>query len=910
MNKKHWAVVVIFFILISIAAYMFWSEHPKKGSKGNPYMIEDVQGLQDIDKDLDAHYALASDIDASDTKDWNDGKGFKPIGTNFTNSFSGSLDGRGHKIEGLYINRTYSSYVGLFGHIYHGKVNDLGLEEVDVKGKSNVGSIVGVNDFSKVSNCYASGKVSANQYNTGGLVGSNDFGDIIDSHAEVYVIGNESVGGLVGFNRDGDNKESYAVGDVKGKIHVGGFLGESWEGVVEESYSKGDVSGNQNIGGFLGKNRKGEVFTSYSTGDVKGNKSIGGFVGTNNGRLMNTHYNIDDVLINGERNETFCGVSDEEYSDWINSDMGRDIDFDSGSGKKDDPFLVSNLDQLQAIRNDLDAHYALTEDINASETQEWNVGEGFRIIGGYNEPFTGTFDGQEHKINGLYIHMKNLGHVQKVGLFANVGKGGKVSNVNLVNIHIKGNSEVGALVAENKGKVINAYASGYVRCSSGTYSSSGGLVGQNEGKISNSHFDNGVIKGGHFVGGLVGWNYKGSIENSHYDVSSVTIKGDHKITLTGLFERQYDDWISNGKDLDIDGYQETLTPDGDYYEINSIDGLRNLLGFADEEEYRFRLGSDIYFSKELSFQIPYLNAEFDGDNHNIEGLYLDNPGMRKVGLFGLVGSEGVVRDINVIDANIIGKKYVGVLIGKNKGTVINSHTEGNLIGDEYFGGIIGINQGPIKRSSAAVEVSRTQGNHRFEFTYAGGLIGRNFKASIINSHATGSVNGGMHLGGLVGRNYGRIYNSYATGDVNGTKRVGGLVGEGIGKIINCYAKGDVDGDKTVGGLVGNNYEQMIVNCYSVGRVYGSLDTGGLIGDSTESTIKNSYWDVNTSGRTESDGGRGKSTEDMQDIELYSDSDWGIDYVNNKSNLDKDHTWNIVDDETYPFLSGKKDIDEN
>lgn len=117
------------------------------------------------------------------------------------------------------------------------------------------------------------------------------------------------------------------------------------------------------------------------------------------------------------------------------------------------------------------------------------------------------------------------------------------------------------------------------------------------------------------------------------------------------------------------------------------------------------------------------------------------------------------------------------------------------------------------------------------------------------------------------------------------------------------------GYKKVGGLVGNNYEQRIVNCYSVGKVYGSLDTGGLIGDSTESTIKNSYWDVNTSGRTESDGGKRKSTEEMQDTELYRDSGWGIDDVNNKSNLDKDHTWNIVDGETYPFLSGKKDIDE-
>lgn len=889
---------------------MFWPEHPKKGSKENPYMIEDVQDLQDMNEDLDAYYALASDIDASKTKNWNDGKGFKPIGKRFSNRFNGNLDGQGHVIKELYINRTNNSTIGLFGSVGSmAKIKDLGLEEISIKGKSNVGSLAGTTDYCTISNCYATGEVVGNKYYSGGLVGVNDEGLVENSYASVDVTGNRSVGGMIGSNGlSGRVRNSYAEGNVKGEKFVGGLVGRVWEGQIHRSYSRGDVYGIEYVGGLVGRNRNGYIYDSYSTGSVNGSQSVGGLIGLNNGRLVNSHYNIDEVLVNGTHVDTLCGLTDSEYRDWMKTDIGFDIKFEGGSGTKDDPYQIGNLDQLQAVKNDLDAHYALIEDINASETQEWNVGEGFRTIGGYNEPFTGTFDGQEHTINGLYIHMKNLGNVQKVGLFANVGKDGEVSNVNLVNIHVKGNSEVGALVAENKGKVINAYATGYVRCSSGTYSSSGGLVGQNGGKVSNSHFDNGVIKGGRFVGGIVGWNYKGSIENCHYDISSVKIKGDHKITLTGIFERQYDDWISNGKDLDIDDYQETLTPDGDYYEINSIEGLRNLLGFADEEKFRFRLGSDLTFTNRSSFHIPYFEAEFDGDNHSLIGLHLNNSGMREMGFFGLIGDKGKVSNLNLIDAYVSGTSYIGLLAGNNKGTIYNSHAEGELIGDRYIGGITGANRGTIKKSSADVEVKRRDGNHRLDGTYGGGLIGWN-RGTVINSFATGPVSGDMHLGGLTGSNYGKIYNSYATGNVNGTRGIGGLVGEGRGKIVNCYAKSAVYGYKKVGGLVGNNYEQMIVNCYSVGKVYGSLDTGGLIGENTESTIKNSYWDVNTSDRTESDGGKGKSTEEMQDIELYSDSGWGIDDVSNKSNLDKDHTWNIVDDETYPFLSGKKDIEK-
>jgi hypothetical protein len=51
------------------------------GTPGDPYMIYDVDDLQDMEDDLDAYYELANDINAGATAGWNGGKGFAPIGS-------------------------------------------------------------------------------------------------------------------------------------------------------------------------------------------------------------------------------------------------------------------------------------------------------------------------------------------------------------------------------------------------------------------------------------------------------------------------------------------------------------------------------------------------------------------------------------------------------------------------------------------------------------------------------------------------------------------------------------------------------------------------------------------------------------------------------------------------------------
>jgi hypothetical protein len=121
-----------------------------------------------------------------------------------------------------------------------------------------------------------------------------------------------------------------------------------------------------------------------------------------------------------------------------------------------------------------------------------------------------------------------------------------------------------------------------------------------------------------------------------------------------------------------------------------------------------------------------------------------------------------------------------------------------------------------------------------------------------------------------------MIDSYATGSVVGNYDIGGLVGDNAATIRNCYASGNVTGDYYVGGLVGANIE--------------------------EGTVDNSFWDTETSGQSTSDGGTGKNTAEMKDITTFSAATWNIIAVDNSGLRNTYYNWNIVDDETYPFLS--------
>jgi|GEM_PF-1772882 len=248
------------------------------GTPWDPYVITNVKQLQEMKYELKAHYILGNDIDASETKNWNNGQGFEPIGDK-DNPFTGSFDGRGHKIYNLYINTT-RSYVGLFGYVgKQGIIKNVGLEKVEISSKGgDVGGLIGWNS-GIVSNSYSIGSVNGD-WHVGGLVGYN-VGTISNCYSTGAVKGNILIGGLVGSNdRGGIVSNSYSTGSVNGTWRVGGLIGHN-AGEVLNSYSIASVGGKQDeIGGLIGVN-SGKVSNSYSTGSVNGLSSIGGLIGYN-----------------------------------------------------------------------------------------------------------------------------------------------------------------------------------------------------------------------------------------------------------------------------------------------------------------------------------------------------------------------------------------------------------------------------------------------------------------------------------------------------------------------------------------------------------------------------------------------------------------------------------------------------
>ena len=115
-------------------------------------LVNTVYDLQNMNNNKAGTYVLGRDIDAGITSTWNGGAGFLPIGAG--NSFTGNLDGQGHTISGLFINRPSDQNIGLISYLGTGAtVSNVGVIGATITGWEIVGGIVGTN-YGAVSNVY------------------------------------------------------------------------------------------------------------------------------------------------------------------------------------------------------------------------------------------------------------------------------------------------------------------------------------------------------------------------------------------------------------------------------------------------------------------------------------------------------------------------------------------------------------------------------------------------------------------------------------------------------------------------------------------------------------------------------------------------------------------------------------
>jgi hypothetical protein len=356
---------------------------------------------------------------------------------------------------------------------------------------------------------------------------------------------------------------------------------------------------------------------------------------------------------------------------------------------------------------------------------------------------------------------------------------------------------------------------------------------------------------------------------------------------------------------------------------------------------------------------------FDGQGYEIRDLFIDRPDEAGVGLFLALEAEGeggVIKNVGVVNARVTGYMNVGGLLGFNVGNVSSSYCTGNVTGNWSVGGLVGLNAGNVSNSYSYSSTSLTDG------WFAGGLVGYNMEGTVSHSYSSGNVTGNTLVGGLLGYNEkgivsnsysdasviseqgagglvggndgGTVRNSYSSSSVTGEEHVGGLVGHNwnwYAVVSSCYSSGSVTGNSSVGGLVGYNdyyatvdtsyasgsvtgnssvgglvgYNRATVNsCYSSGSVAGNSSIGGLVGSNIH-TVNNSFWDKEASGMETSDGGVGKTTTEMMDSATFTDTrtegledPWDIITVAH-GEINDAYAWNIVDGESYPFLTGKR-----
>ena len=247
---------------------------------------------------LDANKNLVS---KSDLTEW------KPIGARWS-SYTGTFDGQGYTISGLYFNNPTSSYVGLFGSIgANGKISNVGVLDSYFQFREFGGGVCGVN-HGTVRDCKNTGSVRGLAA-IGGVCGLNEKGGIIEnSFNEGTVSGTgdnvQQVGGVCGYN-NGTIKSCYNTASVSGQNSVGGVCGLNSRGIITNCFNEGTVSGQTFVGGVCGNGCGVTTTNCFNGGIVSGQSHVSGVCGYDynyDGTLTNCYYLSDTAKggINGK----------------------------------------------------------------------------------------------------------------------------------------------------------------------------------------------------------------------------------------------------------------------------------------------------------------------------------------------------------------------------------------------------------------------------------------------------------------------------------------------------------------------------------------------------------------------------------------------------------------------------------
>ncbi|NVJ53844.1 MAG: filamentous hemagglutinin N-terminal domain-containing protein [Campylobacteraceae bacterium] len=564
-------------------------------------VINNVHQLQWINTALNGNYELGSDIDASDTVNWNGGKGFEMIGYPFT----GKLDGKDYAIDSLYINRptldgtdAYTGFrVGMFFNLDNAEIRNLRMTNVDITGVTNAGALVGFAKGSILDNIHVSGSVSATQTNpinavqVGGIAALMKDTELSNSSFSGDVNGANTVGGLVGNAQENSKIINSSSQGTNNATHTngsnfGGLVGILQESSIRDSFSTMNINGgttNLMAGGLVGQlSSSGSITNSYSTGAITGHSFLGGLVGWTSGT------NDDIITISNSYFEGLLNTSGFFVGGLIGYSLNTQIN-DSHSivsilkGTNSLGGLIGRMSNTQ-INNSyskatINGNNSLGGLVGSTgDSTENNTGSS--ITDSY---FEGTINASEYNIGGLISYANKLEidnsyskatitGTSAVGGILGYGQGSTTNDISITDSYFEGEIDassdyIGGVVGYADNAIINSS-----HAKSSTISGDdqiGGLAGHTKNTtINDSYSKETTVTGNNYAGGLIGYTQDTTINDSYADT---TVTGNNYvgglvgILRTGEINRSYSKGTVSG-----DKYVAGLVGSGSSFSNNII----------------------------------------------------------------------------------------------------------------------------------------------------------------------------------------------------------------------------------------------------------------------------------------------------------------------------------------------------
>lgn len=789
--------------------------------------------------------------------------------------YTGTFDGNGKTISGLYVNDAEKYNVGLFGLI-NGTVKNVGVVDSYFNAEQNVGGICGFNQMGTIANCYHLGTVVGNNV-VGGISGYNHYAIIANCYysGSVSITGSNAfyVGGVGGllhfgeiencyFNKDkcSENISGYSESDGSSS-YMGKTTAQFQSGEIAYLLSKGctvsdridNVSGAVNLkGGFFDGSEWGQSLGT-DTYPVLGGKEV--FYGSINCLTSEEGYSNSSTPHDYD-NKGFCTRCDGyQPAEYVSESHHAEL-----LPEYRDYYAIENAGQLYWLadqvnnqrRNGLDAvltaHITVNSGVIDSNGELASNTNGFRPwtpIGWRTDTekilYNGIVDGRNYQISGLYINDESADQVGLLGYTI-----GTVRNLGIMSSYFKGRTNVGSMYGYGSGRIVNCFS---YNCQVHGNECVGGMCGNSYGTTTlmcNSYFV-GTVSGTKHVGSMCGYSAQANtIANCYYDKEKCSIGGIDGADVAGQAEGKTKAEFQSG--AIAYHLSQGCTVDGEEYAGTGWGQILNwldypLLGIPQKVYYGYDTcdeNADMVYTNQVvtdrrldhSFgehgfctacTTGYQPAEVVSATHHAElakthaGYYaIENGG--QLSWFGrLAGKDGTVNGVLTADVVL----NTGDLLSYNGVSEVTWRTW-DPIGNGYSGKFDG--NGHTVSGMFINNISQD---------YVGLFGVLNTGATVSNVNVENFyIFADTYVGGVCGTNNGTIVNSQSNGVIYGYLEVGGICGRNTGRVEDCISDTEVgyygNDSQRFGGISGTNRDNgTLINCTSKGSVNGGLYVGGV-----------------------------------------------------------------------------------